>query len=118
MSDETLLDKLAKHQRKWASYSLVWKDWLALSLNSPSGWKFAGAIVALVGASPFVGATFLARSLGDLPTIICLIVGIVIGIAAGAVLFAKAYLMPALWLFAFAVGSGLALWVTVGIGWG
>jgi hypothetical protein len=96
-----------------------WRDWTWWSEASPYfGGRAIGALLAVGVVAPFIGATFLERALGDLPTVIILAGLGVVALAGGLVLLLRQrVLFTPLMLFAVCVACGVCVYITLAMNW-
>lgn len=79
--------------------------------------RFLGTLGGLALAAPFIAATLLTRALGVTVTLAVFVPVALAALAGGIVLVVRRYRVLGLLLAGLAVGCGLAIWVTVAIGW-
>ncbi len=96
-----------------------WRDWSWWAEPSPYfGGRAIGALLAIGIVAPFIGATFLERALGDLPTVIILAA---LGVAALAgaltLLLRQRILFVPIMLFAHCIACGVCIYITLTMNW-
>lgn len=96
-----------------------WRDWTWWSKASPYfGGRAIGALLAVGVAVPFIGATFLERALGDLPTVVILAGVGIVALTGGLVLLLRLrVLFTPLMLLALSLACGICIYITLTMDW-